>query len=202
MIFPIHKEFVDMIFDGSKDLEFRNKLPKDLKPGMKIYFYEALGKTIKYNSKYCSTQNCNDCNMQSCHEGQGMIVGEATVGRIDSFDKNNSFVDFEWLQTIGYNNHKYAIKQTNVIKYDEPIPKEEFISWNKYEKLNNLVEDGTNCPYMDFYDNYVQICNNDKYYSQHCTRGDVMNFEEAPCVKVTHAPQAPMYVVEIPYDTE
>ena len=44
MIFPIHKKWVDMIFDGTKKFEFRNKISKHLVEGMKIYFYETLGK--------------------------------------------------------------------------------------------------------------------------------------------------------------
>lgn len=40
-IFSIRKPFTDMIFCEEKDLEFRNKIGKELFPGSKIYIYET-----------------------------------------------------------------------------------------------------------------------------------------------------------------
>lgn len=41
IMYSIHKIWNDKIFSGEKTLEFRTKLPKDLKPGTKIYLYET-----------------------------------------------------------------------------------------------------------------------------------------------------------------
>jgi len=189
MIFPIHKKWVDMIFDGTKKFEFRNKLPKHLKTGMKIYIYET---QHKVKTPY-------GFNVQ-----KGQIVGEVTVGEIYDNNVVSELYDkayygchsldyyYEKVEELGYTGHKYAIELKNVIKYDEewisenlsnldydwveeppmikllensptsPIAKEEFVSWNKYEK------------YRTYINNYN--CN------------------------VIYPPQAPIYVVEKPYE--
>lgn len=87
MMFPIHKKWVDMIFNGTKKFEFRNKLPKHLVKGMKIYFYETLGDR-KPKSKwedyplYIGYDTYEEPYASYVYEGTGMIVGEATVGEI------------------------------------------------------------------------------------------------------------------------
>ena len=56
VMYSLYKHWCDMILSGEKPLEFRTKLPKNLKPGTKIYLYE----TRK-------------------HGGAGAVVGECTV---------------------------------------------------------------------------------------------------------------------------
>ncbi len=41
IIYALHKCWCDKIFDGSKPIEFRTKLPKNLKSGTKLYLYET-----------------------------------------------------------------------------------------------------------------------------------------------------------------
>jgi len=211
MIFPIHKKWVDMIFDGSKDLEFRNKLPKDLKSGMKIYFYEALGdrklihlwKSYPLYIQHRWSKNENTDELSNyVTEGTGMIVGEATVGEIYEleYDKKYDEVLFKqngvvmWSNSFssrnieGYTNQKYAIEVTNVIEYDEPIPKEEFISWNKVDNLikNNFEKSEIKTSYKAIFNEIID---------------GLLTYGDKQC-NVSAPPQAPMYVVEIPYDTE
>lgn len=59
VMYSLYKLWTDMILSGQKPLEFRTKLPKELKPGTKIYLYE----TRK-------------------HGGAGAVVGECTVSDI------------------------------------------------------------------------------------------------------------------------
>jgi predicted transcriptional regulator len=56
VMYSLYKHWTDMILSGKKPLEFRTKLPKELKPGTKIYLYE----TRK-------------------HGGAGAVVGECIV---------------------------------------------------------------------------------------------------------------------------
>lgn len=56
VMYSLYKHWCDMILSGKKPLEFRTKLPKDMKPGTKIYLYET-----------------------KKHGGAGCIVGECTV---------------------------------------------------------------------------------------------------------------------------
>lgn len=56
IMYALYKHWTDMILSGEKPLEFRTKLPKDMKPGTKILLYE----TRKHN-------------------GAGAVVGECTV---------------------------------------------------------------------------------------------------------------------------
>ena len=56
IMYSLYKPWCDKVFSGEKTLEFRTKIPKELKKGSKIYFYE----TKKYN-------------------GSGKVVGECTV---------------------------------------------------------------------------------------------------------------------------
>lgn len=251
MMFLIHKKWVDMIFDGTKKYEFRNKLPKDLVKGMKIYFYETLG---KMKQGITPVSEINPMPRYWCsYEGLGMIVGEATVGRRI---KVINFVDGKWqepkidmvslngvvykkskLEEIGYDYQQYAIELTNVIKYEKfeeqpnfgkviwstlcsankikghdycdgcsyyidcsnettycmdclrpsaPIPKEKFVSWNKFNKYKK------DNPKMEF--DYV---NNQLYYTWKPEfDGDYNDMFSTNKCNVTHAPQAPIYVVE------
>ncbi|WP_097006335.1 ASCH domain-containing protein [Lacrimispora amygdalina] len=41
VIYSIHKEYIDRIFSLEKNLEFRNRIGKEVKPGDLIYFYET-----------------------------------------------------------------------------------------------------------------------------------------------------------------
>ena len=147
MMFPIHKNWVDKIFKGEKKFEFRNKLPKYLVKGMKIYFYETLGDR-KPKDKwedyplYIGFDTYEEPYASYVYEGQGMIVGEATVGEIyrkDVHNKKRLITSYGMGDIIlgrpldeedriyitdkfklqGYINQNYAIELTNVIKYDE-----------------------------------------------------------------------------------
>jgi predicted transcriptional regulator len=195
MIFPIHKKWVDKIFNGSKKFEFRNKLPKHLVKGMKIYFYETLGdrkidKSIHkfryiqqqmrgknlildkmfsdieyknlpkgyvrkqmakevnkhfhpytYTHRGYGEEYDNECLQEIAeletpmfkripvykYEGQGKIVGEATVGEIYNL-KNAKYpkkiYDITGFSSVsfianGFSWHDFAIELTNVIKYDK-----------------------------------------------------------------------------------
>jgi len=183
-------KYTHMIIEGKKDYEFRNYM---IPTGTKVYLYESLGKKIKYNGKYCSTQNCNDCNMQGCHEGKGKVIGEFVVGMVIEMDKIEYLGNYtngvdtlgmylykgEYLgpftyeiKNQGYTNAKYAHKITNLIIYDEPLDIKEFVGWNK------LFADTEGCityPSFKMEDNkHMDI----KYY------------------KLTSPPQGRAYVVE------
>ena len=149
MMFPIHKNWVEMIFDGTKKFEFRNKLPKDLNVGMKIYFYETLGNMKQGITPVSET---NPMPRYWCsYEGTGQVVGEATVKEIYVVEQDVEPTDFLYTLTpidvvklikknncsggndlrilddidkieltpYGFTNQQYAIELTDIIKYDE-----------------------------------------------------------------------------------
>lgn len=124
VLLPFHKEWLDMIATGKKKFEFRNKIGKDYKEGMKVYLY-----ITKHNG------------------GSGMIEAEFTIGEILIFnydmaqiriigkvDKIKEIQKTD-LSSIGFNGQKYAIEIKDFKKYDNPIPKEELINWNKAKVL-------------------------------------------------------------------
>ncbi len=74
MVFPIHKNWCTKIFEGSKLAEFRNRLPKGIKPGDVIYIYETRSSG-----------------------GSGKVIGKFKVSRISNnpklFDNGNQGYD-------------------------------------------------------------------------------------------------------------
>ena len=246
MMFPIHKKWVDKIFKGEKKFEFRNKLPKHLKSGMKIYFYETKGKVVTkaYTmGPYATDMETSEEHyvgtrvMPPIHEGLGMIVGEATIKDIwhispghykhkgifhiefDNYTTSSYMINENEMKEIGYTNQNYAIELTNVIKYDkkwklhaienpiakvinpkkltnyekqilnsptEPIAKEEFVLWNKLDKeLSRLQRLNLDWSRGDLEKEVIhnKIIGMD-YRGKWST------------LKITHPPQAPVYVVE------
>ena len=43
-------------------------------------------------------------------------------------------------QDIGYTNQKYAIKMKVIKFYDKPIPREDFVLWNKKSKVSHAPQ--------------------------------------------------------------
>lgn len=64
IILPIQRPFTNLIFSGVKPVEFRNRLPRLLKIGDRIFIYES-----------------------KCKNGKGKVVGFADVKDIQEIDK-------------------------------------------------------------------------------------------------------------------
>lgn len=93
-----HPEWLEMIFNEEKGLEFRKKIISTIKPGTKIYFYE--------------TKNKN---------GIGKVVGDAIITKVDILDSTKHDLYLQCWRYIGYLNQRYMICFTAVNKYTQPL---------------------------------------------------------------------------------
>lgn len=213
IIFSIRPKWTNKIFNGEKDYEFRTKLPKDIKVGMTCYIYET--KRKYYKTLYNLENPTKTMLAKVPNYGQGKVVGQFTVGDMywyhygyekfhtyyDEVIKNPNYrygtIDIENLQGMGFTNQEFAIKLDNIIKYDEPIALNEFVSWNKLQQTikNSYGVDENN--HEDLEDLYIDVLyeqvdflrNNLKRYKE---QGDVYLCKEF----IQKAPQSYMYCVE------
>ncbi|WBK39993.1 hypothetical protein [PinkBerry-associated phage LS06-2018-MD08] len=227
IMLSVQPKWLSMILDGTKEYEFRGNNVKNFVDGMKIYFYESLGKksatieNIKING-----YTRNEFDKTIIYQGSGKVVGEAVIEDIyepsynekwNKFDINEFLKDerkgkfnllynfapnlfitnpkllskkdyidgFEKtkskLRSIGYDEQKYAIKLKDVVKYDEPIDKEEFAFYNKW--INSSIYKETSK--RAFYGNYD--------YETEMSNALLENYHK---FEVTKAPQSFAYVVE------
>ena len=97
------EEWLEMIFNEEKGLEFRKKIISTIKPETKIYFYE----TKKKN-------------------GTGKVVGDAIITKVDMLDQTKHDLYLQCWSYIGYLNQRYMICFTAVNKYDHPLELTDF----------------------------------------------------------------------------
>lgn len=103
VMLSIHPEWLEMIFNAEKGLEFRKKIISTIKPETKIYFYE----TKKKN-------------------GTGKVVGDAIITKVDMLDPTKHDLYLQCWSYIGYLNQRYMICFTAVNKYDHPLELTDF----------------------------------------------------------------------------
>ena len=226
MMFPIHKKWVDRIFNGRKKFEFRNKLPKHLAPGMKIYFYETLG---KMKQGIIPVSENNPMPRYWCsYEGQGKVIGEAIVGKMYNL-KNAKYpkkiydiTGFSSVSLIanGFKWHDFAIEITNVIKYDglwlgDKLTDEDFydditenyhdmlvhaptepIDKSKFYSWNKLIQ--LVKVEASGFDKKITIKRCEKILDGHYDlyKHAEITTNETKECKITAPPQAPIYIVE------
>lgn len=148
ILLSVKPQFTKMIMSGEKNFEFRTKIGKHWKKGVKVYVYESKGKKIK--CPYCDdglyydgydNHDCGNCNggVGKVHEGVGAVVCEYVIGEIyrvsttwihddlKEVDFTNGKLDSIYfsgkklldLYDMGYTNQRYAIEITNIIIYDK-----------------------------------------------------------------------------------
>lgn len=103
VMLSIRPEWLEMIFNDEKGLEFRNKIISTLKPETIIYFYE--------------TKNGN---------GKGKVVGDAVIIDVTKIDSSKKPLYQQCFDYIGYSNQEYAIRFIAVRKYKDPMDISEF----------------------------------------------------------------------------
>ena len=112
VMLSIHPEWLEMIFNEEKGLEFRNKIISTIKPETKIYFYE----TKKKN-------------------GTGKVVGDAIITKVEILDPTKHDLYMQCWNYIGYTNQKYIIQFTAVQKYKTPLDLNNF----EYENGKTII---------------------------------------------------------------
>ena len=154
---PCKKKWLDMYRKGLKDMEFKGKNTKKWQVGMKVYFYESLGKKkhIKLWEKYpeyYSRRYDNGEGMMCDYitEGTGKVVMEAVIDirykvqingiyetdLIINRDTNEHITlnndDIFELENIGYDDQPYTFKLKDIKFYDEPKEMGEFTMYEEF----------------------------------------------------------------------
>lgn len=99
ILLPIRQPFTSQIFSGIKPVEFRNRIPRNLHPGDKVYIYES-----KYKG------------------GSGKVLGYATVKTIHEIDqkiKYGSYILSEfYLSLFGTDEEKAAFEKVKSLQIE------------------------------------------------------------------------------------
>lgn len=98
ILMPIHKPYTDRIFDGTKIMEFRTRIGKDIHCGDTIYVYET-----KNNS------------------GSGSVIGSVKIKNIISIPKvkvGTYFLLPYYVEQYGTEEEKETVKRAMKIKFD------------------------------------------------------------------------------------
>lgn len=107
VMLSIRPEWLEMIFNDEKGLEFRNKIISTIKPETIIYFYE--------------TKNGN---------GKGKVVGDAIILEVNKIELSKKELYSQCFHYIDYRGQKYVIRFTAVKKYSRAL------DISKFEYLN------------------------------------------------------------------
>ena len=126
VIFSIRKNFLDLIFDGTKNIEFRKRIGKDIHEGDTIYFYET-----------------------KAAGGSGMVVGEAKIKNIKPIERKKigSYILLPYyVEKYGSEEEKEQIKKIldiHVSGYDDSVVLSYiFDNWSlDYMKKNDRLPD-------------------------------------------------------------
>lgn len=103
-VFSIRLPFTDMIFDGRKNLEFRNKIGQELFAGNKIYIYET-----------------------KKHSGKGAVIGSVVIENIEDLPHHKAGTYNllpHFVERYGTKEEKDAVRKAMGIRlthYDESI---------------------------------------------------------------------------------
>lgn len=119
VMLSIRPEWLEMIFNEEKGLEFRNKIISTIKPETIVYFYE--------------TKNGN---------GKGKVVGDAVIIEVNKIDTARKSLYYQCFNYIGYCGQDYFIRFTAVRKYNKAIDISEFEYLNGKQlkhPLQNMV---------------------------------------------------------------